>query len=98
MLFIAGIRNCVERSLPWWNSYVVIFIHDPVVFPGLSEISDLVSDFAWQHKQNFWPLRKSDLFLNQYVSCFASQSKGINFGNEVFDVRCENKNFWLDVR
>jgi len=32
-----------------------------------------------------------NLFL--YVSCFACQSKGVNFGNEVFDVCCENKIF-----
>jgi len=26
------------------------------------------------------------------------KSKGINIGDEVFDVCCENKTFWLDVR
>jgi len=38
----------------------------------------------------------SDLSL--YVSCFASQSKRINFGDYFCDICCVNKKFWLDVR
>jgi len=51
--FIAVVRNCVERSLPWWNIYIVTFIHDLVVFLVPSEICDLVMNFAWQDKRNF---------------------------------------------
>ena len=56
-------------------------------------------------KRNFWTSQGfrvdrtseiSDLFF--YVSYFVSKNKGINFGNEDFDVCYENKNIWLDVR
>jgi len=38
----------------------------------------------------------SDLLF--FVSYFASQSKGIKFGDCFFDVCCVNLTFWLDVR
>jgi len=38
----------------------------------------------------------SDLLL--FVSYFASQSKGIKFGDHFFDVYCVNKTFSLDVK
>jgi len=33
-----------------------------------------------------------------FASYFASQSKGIKFGDDFFDVSFVNKTFWLDVR
>jgi len=37
----------------------------------------------------------SDLLL--FFSYFASESKGIKFGNYFFDVCCANQTFWLDA-
>jgi len=64
MLFAENQTFCLPKfwagyatDLPWWNSYIVTYIHALVVFPVSSEISDLVRDFAWRDKRNFWPLQ-----------------------------------------
>jgi len=50
--------------------------------PASSEISDLCEISDWL----------------LFVSYFASQSKGIKFGDYFFDVYCWNKTLWLNVR
>ena len=62
--------------------------------PVSSEIfSDLVSDLS-DISSDIYDLYKI-CYLFLYVSSFASQNQGISFGDECFDVCCENKNFWF---
>jgi len=79
LIYPDGIAILWRLFMPLWcsRSQAKFLIWSGISCDRTSKISDFCKIY--------------DLFLN--VSCFASQSKGVNFGNEVFDVCCENKFF-----